>query len=47
MAEYEAGQVLEAQQPFLGDLSAWESWLEWRQAVLDHYANAEYARTLM
>ncbi|MFI6733448.1 TetR/AcrR family transcriptional regulator [Nonomuraea sp. NPDC050451] len=37
VAEYEAGQVLEAQQPFLGDLSAWESWQEWRQAVLNHY----------
>ncbi|MGP4083460.1 TetR/AcrR family transcriptional regulator [Streptomyces sp. KR55] len=37
VAEYEAGQVLEAQQPYLGDLSTWESWQGWRQAVLDHY----------
>jgi AcrR family transcriptional regulator len=37
VAEYEAAQVLEAQQPFLDDLSTWESWQGWRQAVLDHY----------
>ncbi|MFB7493419.1 TetR/AcrR family transcriptional regulator [Streptomyces sp. NPDC056161] len=37
VAEYEAGQVLEAQQPFLSDLSTWESWQGWQQAVLDHY----------
>lgn len=37
VAEYEAAQVLEAQQPFLSDLSTWESWQGWRQAVLDHY----------
>ncbi|GAA2345969.1 TetR/AcrR family transcriptional regulator [Streptomyces kunmingensis] len=37
VAEYEAGQVLDVQQPFLGDLSTWESWQKWRQAVLDHY----------
>ncbi|WP_030934524.1 TetR/AcrR family transcriptional regulator [Streptomyces sp. NRRL B-24720] len=38
VAEHEAAQVLEAQKPFLDDLSTWESWQEWRQAVLDHYA---------
>lgn len=39
VAEYEAEQVLEAQQPFLGDLSTWEAWQRWRQAVIDHYAD--------
>ncbi|MFF8910790.1 TetR/AcrR family transcriptional regulator [Streptomyces olivaceoviridis] len=37
VAEYEAEQVLEAQRPYLDDLSTWESWQGWRQAVLDHY----------
>ncbi|MFI9271223.1 TetR/AcrR family transcriptional regulator [Kitasatospora sp. NPDC052896] len=38
VAEHEAGQVLEFQQPHLGDLSTWESWQAWRQTVVDHYA---------
>lgn len=37
VAEYEARQILDMQQPFLSDLSTWESWQEWRQAVLDYY----------
>ncbi|MEV7237976.1 TetR/AcrR family transcriptional regulator [Streptomyces sp. NPDC051020] len=37
VAEYEAAQVLEAQQPYLGDLSLWEAWQKWRQEVLHHY----------
>ncbi|WP_225847485.1 TetR/AcrR family transcriptional regulator [Streptomyces sp. HPF1205] len=37
VAEYEAGQVLQAQRPYLDDLSTWQSWQDWRQAVLDHY----------
>ncbi|WP_193783515.1 TetR/AcrR family transcriptional regulator [Streptomyces sp. E5N91] len=37
VAEYEARQILDAQQPFLGDLSTWEAWQRWRQTVLDHY----------
>ncbi|MGV9915436.1 TetR/AcrR family transcriptional regulator [Streptomyces tendae] len=37
VAEYEAEQVLEVQQPFLGDLTTWSAWQKWRQAVLDHY----------
>jgi AcrR family transcriptional regulator len=37
VAEYEAAQVLEAQQPYLGDLSTWEAWQKWRQEVLHHY----------
>jgi AcrR family transcriptional regulator len=38
VAEYEARQVLEAQQPFLDELSTWESWQRWQQVVLAHYA---------
>jgi AcrR family transcriptional regulator len=37
VAEYEAEQVLEVQQPFLGNLTTWDAWQKWRQAVLDHY----------
>jgi AcrR family transcriptional regulator len=37
VARHEADQVLEAQQPHLGDLTTWESWQAWRQAVLRHY----------
>jgi AcrR family transcriptional regulator len=38
VAGYEAEQVLEAQRPFLDDLSSLESWKAWRDAVVDHYA---------
>ncbi|MFJ3403803.1 TetR/AcrR family transcriptional regulator [Promicromonospora sp. NPDC090134] len=34
---YEAEQVMEAQRPYLDDLSTPESWREWRRAVLRHY----------
>lgn len=37
VARHEAGHVLEAQRPFLDDLSTWQSWQDWRQAVLAHY----------
>ncbi|MEU6440830.1 TetR family transcriptional regulator [Streptomyces sp. NPDC047046] len=37
VTEHEAGQVLAAQRPFLDDLSTWESWQAWHQAVLSHY----------
>ncbi|GGL02052.1 TetR family transcriptional regulator [Sphaerisporangium melleum] len=37
VAEHEAAQVIQAQQPFLGDLSTWRSWQQWREAVLAHY----------
>jgi AcrR family transcriptional regulator len=38
VAEHEAEQVLEAQQPYLGDLATWESWRKWQEAVINHYA---------
>ncbi|CAG6397401.1 TetR family transcriptional regulator [Actinacidiphila cocklensis] len=38
VAEHEADQVIEAQQPYLGDLATWESWQGWSRAVLAHYA---------
>ena len=38
MAGHEAAQVLEAQQPYLGDLTTWESWQKWCEAVINHYA---------
>jgi AcrR family transcriptional regulator len=38
VAEHEAEQVLEAQQPYLGDLTTWDSWQMWSQAVVNHYA---------
>ncbi|MFJ7497335.1 TetR/AcrR family transcriptional regulator [Streptomyces sp. NPDC097727] len=37
VAEHEAAQVLEMQQPYLGNLSTWDAWQKWQQAVLDHY----------
>jgi AcrR family transcriptional regulator len=38
VAAHEAAQVLEAQEPYLSDLSSPDAWLQWRQAVVDHYA---------
>ncbi|GAB3947037.1 TetR/AcrR family transcriptional regulator [Micromonospora vulcania] len=37
VAEHEVTQVLEAQQPYLSDLSTLEPWERWREAVLTHY----------
>lgn len=37
VVEYEADQVLEAQRPYLDELTTWESWQAWREAVLRHY----------
>lgn len=37
VAEWEADQVLEDQQPFLGDLTSWTAWYQWRDAVVDRY----------
>ncbi|MFH8224649.1 TetR/AcrR family transcriptional regulator [Streptomyces sp. NPDC018057] len=37
VAQHEADQVLQAQQPYLDDLSSWESWQQWSRAVIDHY----------
>jgi AcrR family transcriptional regulator len=37
VAQHEAAQVLDAQQPYLSDLSTRRSWADWRTAVLEHY----------
>lgn len=37
VARYEAGRVLEDQQPHLGCLDSWDAWYRWRDAVLERY----------
>jgi AcrR family transcriptional regulator len=37
VARYEADRVLADQQPQLGDLGSWDSWLAWRDTVLARY----------
>ncbi|MDT7841959.1 TetR/AcrR family transcriptional regulator [Streptomyces justiciae] len=37
VAQFEADRVLEDQQPHLGQLDSWESWLRWRDAVVERY----------
>jgi AcrR family transcriptional regulator len=37
VARFEADQVLEDQQPYLGCLDSWESWYRWRDAVIERY----------
>ncbi|MCM2413526.1 TetR/AcrR family transcriptional regulator [Streptomyces sp. RKAG290] len=37
VAQFEADQVLEDQQPYLGRLDSWESWEQWRDAVIRRY----------
>jgi AcrR family transcriptional regulator len=37
VAEYEAQQVLDDQQPYLGELTSWAAWQRWRDAVVDRY----------
>ncbi|HEX4087881.1 MAG TPA: TetR family transcriptional regulator [Trebonia sp.] len=37
VARYEADRVLADQQPQLGDLTSWPSWLGWRDAVVARY----------
>jgi len=37
VAQYEADQVLEDQQPYLGCLDSWEAWQQWRDAVVNRY----------
>jgi AcrR family transcriptional regulator len=37
VARYEAQQVLDDQQPMLGDLTSWASWLSWRDRVVEKY----------
>ncbi|MFD8497038.1 TetR/AcrR family transcriptional regulator [Amycolatopsis sp. NPDC059657] len=37
VAQWEADRVLDDQQPFLGQLTSWEAWDQWRDAVIDRY----------
>lgn len=37
IAQFEADQVLEDQQPYLGQLDSWESWRKWRDRVVERY----------
>lgn len=37
VAEHEAQQVLDDQQPYLGELTSWAAWQRWRDAVVDRY----------
>ncbi|MFJ1555733.1 TetR/AcrR family transcriptional regulator [Streptomyces mirabilis] len=37
VARFEADRVLEDQQPHLGCLDSWESWYQWRDAVVERY----------
>ena len=37
VAQFEADRVLEDQQPHLGRLDSWESWQQWRDAVVERY----------
>ena len=37
VARYEAGRVLEDQQPDLGRLDSWDAWYRWRDAVVERY----------
>ena len=37
VAQYEANQVLEGQQPYLGCLDSWDVWYRWRDALVERY----------
>jgi len=37
VARFEAEQVLEDQQPYLGCLDSWEAWQQWREVVIKRY----------
>ncbi|HVV09510.1 TetR/AcrR family transcriptional regulator [Amycolatopsis sp.] len=37
VAGWEAGQVIEDQQPHLGQLTSWEAWQQWRDVVVERY----------
>ena len=37
VAEREADQVLQDQQPHLGQLTSWDAWREWRDVVVEKY----------
>ena len=37
VAQYEADQVLDDQQPYLGCLDSWEAWYRWRDILIERY----------
>jgi AcrR family transcriptional regulator len=37
VAHYEAARVLSDQQPFLGNLTSWGAWQDWRDTVVERY----------
>src|SRR5688500_4578761 len=37
VATWEGQQLLAAQEPYIHDLSTWESWNAWRAALVDYY----------
>lgn len=37
VAQWEARQLFEAQEPHLGDLGSWQSWEQWRSSLIDYY----------
>ncbi|MCX4774917.1 TetR/AcrR family transcriptional regulator [Streptomyces sp. NBC_01260] len=37
VARFEADQVLEDQQPYLGRLDSWEAWERWRDVLIERY----------
>lgn len=37
VAQWEADRVLEDQQPYLGELTSWPAWDQWRDAVVERY----------
>lgn len=37
VAQWEAGQLMAAQEPHIHDLGSWESWTAWREALVDYY----------
>jgi AcrR family transcriptional regulator len=37
VARFEADRVLADQQPYLGELTSWTAWRQWRDTVVSHY----------
>ena len=37
VATWEGQQLLAAQEPFIHDLSTWDSWIQWRAALVEYY----------
>jgi AcrR family transcriptional regulator len=37
VAQHEADQVIADQQPYIDELTSWEAWNAWRDAVVEHY----------